>query len=220
MDAVFWLAIGKVIWVDALLSGDNALVIAMACDKLPSHQKKLGLIFGAMAAVLMRIMFTGVISQLMEIPYLRAVGAATLAVVAVKMCVPDDGDTKINASDRLLRAIGTIVMADLVMSLDNMVAVAAVAQGNWVVLAIGLAVSIPMIVAGAAAITYVLTKLPILIWAGAGLLGWIAGDLLRTDTAITWIPPDPSWGMGFLGCCLVICAASIWRNVNGYRKHD
>lgn len=216
MDAIFWLAIGKVIWVDALLSGDNALVIAMACDKLPAHQKKLGLIFGAMAAVLMRIMFTGAISQLMGIPYLRAIGAVTLAVVAVKMCLPDDADAKINASERLLRAIGTIVMADLVMSLDNMVAVAAVAQGNWTILAIGLAISIPMIVAGAAAITYILTKLPILIWAGAGLLGWIAGDLLQSDAIMHWIPQTgPSWTMGLLGCLLVLAVASIWKNLRG-----
>lgn len=215
MDAIFWLAIGKVVWVDALLSGDNAVVIAMACDKLPAHQKRLGLIFGAMAAVLMRIMFTGGISQLMELPYLRAVGAVTLAYVAIKMTIPDDGDAKVHASERLFRAVLTIVMADLVMSLDNMVAVAAVAQGNWIVLAIGLALSIPMIVAGAAAITFILTKFPILIWAGAGLLGWIAGDLLQSDVLFKWVPD--AWAYGPMGCLFVLIAAGLWRRLSYVR---
>jgi len=182
----FWFSIGKVIWIDALLSGDNALVIAMACRNLPARQRTLGMIFGALAAVLMRVACTGIVSQLLEIPYLKLIGAIALVYVAVKMCLPDsEGEELVKSSDKLFRAILIVMTADIVMSVDNMIAVAAVANGNFVILAIGLLVSIPMIVAGAAIITAILNRYGILIWAGAALLGWIAGELFVSDIALT-----------------------------------
>lgn len=202
----FWFQIGKVVWIDALLSGDNALVIAMACRSLPAKQRTLGMIFGALAAVLMRIACTGGVSQLLEFPYLKAIGAIALIYVAVKMCLPDEGETNVRSTDRLLHAIYIVVMADIVMSIDNMVAVAAVAQGNFTILAIGLFISIPMIVAGAAAITYILNEYKILIWAGAALLGWIAGELFKSDAAIPSIT-DYSIIYGFIGACIVLILA-------------
>lgn len=174
----FWLAIGKVFWVDALLSGDNAIVIAVACSGLPKNQRFWGIILGAAAAIITRIAFTGFIAQLMTVPYLREAGALALIYVAVKMCIPDDGEPDMIMASTLYSAIFIIVAADMVMSLDNMIAVAAVAKGSLLILSLGLMISIPMIVLGATALTLVLTKFPVLIWAGAGLLGWIAGGLV------------------------------------------
>lgn len=209
----FWLAIGQVIWIDALLSGDNALVIAMACRGLSPKHKMWGMIFGAGAAVALRILFTGIISQLISLPYLKIAGAIALVFVAAKMVQPDDGDTDVKVSDKLLTAIGIIVMADIVMSLDNMIAVAAVAKGSLVILALGLLISIPMIVSGAAVITLVLNKLPALIWCGAALLGYIAGEMWITDPALG-LHTAPSYYFGVMGSLIVLGTAVIWRTLS------
>jgi YjbE family integral membrane protein len=185
--AAFWLALLKIIWIDILLSGDNAVVIAMACRRLPPRQRLWGMVLGAGAAVLMRTLFTVVIAVLMTLPYLKIVGGIALLYIAVKLLLPEEekaGDGDAEASDRLWRAIRLIVVADIVMSLDNVIAIAAAAGGNVVLLMLGLAISIPLIVAGAALIMSLLDRLPILIWAGAALLGWIAGEVIATDPAV------------------------------------
>src|SRR5438105_8774265 len=181
----FWVAVGKIIWINVLLSGDNALVIALACRGLAPKQRLWGMIFGAAAAVVLRIIFTGIVATLMELPYLKLVGGLALLVIAAKLLVPEQEDEdSVAAAASLWAALQIVVIADIVMSLDNVIAVAAAANGSLPLLILGLAISIPLIVAGAALIMALLTRLPILVWAGAALLGWIAGDVMATDPAV------------------------------------
>jgi YjbE family integral membrane protein len=179
----FWLAVGKIIWINVLLSGDNALVIAMACRGLAPRQRVWGMTIGAGIAVILLIVFTGVVARLMVLPYLKLVGGVALLVIAAKLLVPEDEGDDVTAGTSLWQAIQIVVIADIVMSLDNVIAVAAAANGEIPLLILGLAVSIPMIIAGAALIMLVLDRFPILIWLGAILLGWIAGDVIATDPA-------------------------------------
>jgi YjbE family integral membrane protein len=181
----FWLAVGKIIWINILLSGDNALVIAMACRGLQPKQRLWGMILGAAAAVILRIIFTGIVATLMELPYLKLVGGLALIVIAAKLLVPEQEDEDgVQSASHLWAAVQIVVVADIVMSLDNVIAVAAAANGSVPLLILGLAISVPLIVAGAALIMALLTRLPLLVWAGAALLGWIAGDVIATDPAV------------------------------------
>jgi YjbE family integral membrane protein len=179
----FWLAVGKIIWINVLLSGDNALVIAMACRGLAPRQRVWGMTIGAGIAVILLIVFTGIVARLMVLPYLKLVGGLALLWIAAKLLVPEDEGDDVTAGTSLWHAIQIVVIADIVMSLDNVIAVAAAANGEIPLLILGLAVSIPMIIAGAALIMLVLDRFPILIWLGAILLGWIAGDVIATDPA-------------------------------------
>jgi YjbE family integral membrane protein len=180
----FWLAVGKIIWINVLLSGDNALVIAMACRGLAPRQRLWGMVIGAGIAVVLLIAFTGIVAKLMVLPYLKLVGGLALLVIAAKLLVPEEEGDEVTAGTSLWHAIRIVVIADIVMSLDNVIAVAAAANGQLSLLILGLAVSIPMIVAGAALIMMVLDRFPILVWLGATLLGWIAGDVIESDPAV------------------------------------
>jgi YjbE family integral membrane protein len=180
----FWLAVGKIIWINILLSGDNALVIAMACRGLQGRQRLWGMVIGAGIAVVLLIAFTGIVARLMVLPYLKLVGGIALLVIAAKLLVPEDEGDAVTAGTSLWHAIRIVVIADIVMSLDNVIAVAAAANGQLELLILGLAISIPMIVAGAALIMLVLDRFPILVWLGATLLGWIAGEVIATDPAV------------------------------------
>jgi YjbE family integral membrane protein len=180
----YWLSVLKIIWIDILLSGDNALVIALACRNLPEQQRKWGMILGAGAAVTLRVVFATIIVVLMTIPYLKLVGGLALLVIAAKLLVPDHEDENVDAASNLWQAVRLIVVADVVMSLDNVIAIAAAADGSVSLLIFGLIVSIPLIIAGAALIMAVLDRLPVLVWAGAALLGWIAGHVIATDIAV------------------------------------
>ena len=181
----FWIAVGKIIWINILLSGDNALVIALACRGLSPRHRLWGMIFGAGAAVMLRIIFTGIVASLMELPYLKLVGGLALIVIAAKLLVPENEDEDdVESASHLWQAIQIVVVADIVMSLDNVIAVAAAANGSVPLLILGLAISVPLIVAGAALIMALLAKLPVLVWAGAALLGWIAGEVIATDPGV------------------------------------
>ena len=181
----FWVALGKIIWINVLLSGDNALVIALACRGLEPRHRLWGMILGAGAAVFLRIIFTGIVATLMELPFLKLVGGLALIVIAAKLLVPEREDEEgVESASHLWAAVQIVVIADIVMSLDNVIAVAAAANGSVPLLVLGLAISVPLIVGGAALIMAVLNRLPILVWAGAALLGWIAGDVIATDPAI------------------------------------
>jgi YjbE family integral membrane protein len=180
----FWLAVGEIIWINVLLSGDNALVIAMACRGLAPRQRLWGMTIGAGIAVVLRISFTGIIATLMGLPYLKLVGGLALLLIAAKLLVPDENGGDVTAATSLWHAIRIVVIADIIMSLDNVIAVAAAANGEIALLVLGLAISIPMIIAGAGLIMLVLDRFPVLIWLGATLLGWIAGDVIETDPAI------------------------------------
>jgi YjbE family integral membrane protein len=181
----FWVAVGKIIWINVLLSGDNALVIALACRGLEPRQRLWGMILGAGAAVVLRIIFTGIVATLMELPYLKLVGGLALIVIAAKLLVPEqEEEDGVKAASHLWAAVQIVVVADIVMSLDNVIAVAAAANGSVPLLILGLAISVPLIVAGAALIMALLTRLPVLVWLGAALLGWVAGEVIATDPAI------------------------------------
>lgn len=181
-----WLALLQIIWINILLSGDNAVVIAMACRQLPERSRRWGIIMGAAVAVGLRVLFTGIVATLMALPWLKLVGALALLWIAVDLALPREEDTDpIHASDSLWRAVGTVAVADIVMSLDNVVAVAAVADGNWLLLGLGLVLSIPLIIAGSSLVMTIIDRLPLLVWAGAALLGWVAGEMLVSDAAVT-----------------------------------
>ncbi|WP_406856481.1 TerC family protein [Alsobacter sp. KACC 23698] len=177
------LAILEVVWVNILLSGDNAVVIALACRGLPARQRRAGLVLGAGVAVLLRIVFTVIVAKLLSTPFLRILGSILLLWVAVKLITEDEeaDDDAVKASERLLSAIWTIAVADMVMSLDNVLAIAAIAKDNMALMALGLVISIPLIVAGATLIMALLARFPLMVWAGAGLLGWVAGEMLDSD---------------------------------------
>src|ERR1700726_1037318 len=180
----FWLAVGKIIWINVLFSGDNALVIALACRGLHPRQRLWGMTIGAGIAVILLIVFTGIVATLMVLPYLKLVGGVALLAIAAKLLVPEGGGDDVTEGTSLWHAVRIVVIADIIMSLDNVIAVAAAANGQLPLLILGLAISIPMIIAGAALIMMILDRFPILVWLGATLLGWIAGDVIETDPAI------------------------------------
>jgi YjbE family integral membrane protein len=174
----------EIIWVNIILSGDNAVVIAMACRSLPPAQRRTGMVLGAGVAVGLRVIFTILVATLLSTPFLKIIGSLLLLWVAVKLITGEDEGNEIAASERLMHAVRTIAIADAVMSLDNVLAIAAVAQGSTALMVLGLAISIPLIVAGATLIMALLERLPILVWAGAALLGWIAGEMLISDPSL------------------------------------
>jgi YjbE family integral membrane protein len=172
----------QIIWINIILSGDNAVVIALACRGLPENKQRSGMIIGALVAIGMRIVFTLAVATLLSTPFLKIIGGCLLLWIAVKLVRgEEEGGDGIEPSDRLFHAVKTIAIADMVMSLDNVLAIAAVAKDSTALLMIGLAISIPMIIAGGALIMRLLARFPILVWAGAGLLGWVAGEMLITD---------------------------------------
>lgn len=188
----FWLAVLQIIWIDILLSGDNAVVIALACRKLPPQQRLWGVVLGTMVAITLRIVFAMVVTTLMKVAYLKLVGGALLLWIAVKLLGPEeDGKSgEVQPVDNLWRAIRIIAIADIVMSLDNVIAIAAVAERfepphDFLLLMFGLAVSIPLIMTGAGIVLALLDRFPIIVWAGAALLGWIAGEIIAKDPLFT-----------------------------------
>jgi YjbE family integral membrane protein len=173
----------QIIWINIILSGDNAVVIALACRGLPPERQRVGMIAGAGVAVGLRIIFTLLVASLLSTPFLKMAGSLLLLWIAVKLLVEDEEEAegKIAVSDRLWHAIRTIAIADAVMSLDNVLAIAAVAQGSWFLLILGLAISIPLVIVGASLIMTLIERFPIFVWLGAGLLGWVAGEMLISD---------------------------------------
>jgi YjbE family integral membrane protein len=182
----FWASVVEIIWINVLLSGDNALVIALACRALPRRQRVVGMVLGAAAAVILRVVFASIVAKLMVIPYLKITGGVALLWIAAKLLVTNDnGNAAATSPSRnLLDAVKAIAIADVVMSLDNVIAVVAAADGNFSLIVFGLGMSIPLIVAGATVIMAVLAYVPAIAWVGAALLGWIAGDVIATDAAV------------------------------------
>jgi YjbE family integral membrane protein len=175
--------IAQIIWINVILSGDNAVVIALACRGLPPHRQRVGMVAGAGVAVGLRIVFTLLVASLLSTPFLKILGSLLLLWIAMKLLVEDEEEAegKIKASDRLWHAIRTIAIADAVMSLDNVLAIAAVAQDSWFLLILGLAISIPLVIVGASLIMALIERFPVFVWLGAGLLGWVAGEMLISD---------------------------------------
>ena len=186
-SAAFWAALGSIILANILLSGDNAVVIAMAARSLPAHQQKKAIFYGSAAAIVLRIVLTLIAVEMLKWPFLKIIGGVLLVYIGVTLLMEDDegGDQGAQQNAGLMTAIRTILIADLVMSLDNVLAVAAAAKGNTPLLVIGLAVSIPLIVFGSTLLLKVMQRLPIIITLGAALLGFLAGEMLLTDPALT-----------------------------------
>jgi YjbE family integral membrane protein len=187
--AQFWVAALEIIVINILLSGDNAVVIALACRNLPQAQRTLGIVWGVVGAVVLRIVLTAFAVSLLQLPYLQLIGAALLVWIGIKLIAEDGADDHdVHAHSRLLGAVKTVIIADLVMSLDNVIGVASAAKGSMVLLVFGLVVSIPLVVLGSQFIMKLIERFPILVIAGGGLLGYLAGEIAIDDTAVkAWI---------------------------------
>ena len=181
---VFWLALFQIILINIVLSGDNAVVIALACRSLPAKQQKKAIIFGSVGAIVLRVILTFFAVYLLTLPYLKLVGAALLLWIGIGLLKGDDEDEDIEGNSGLIAAVKTIIVADLVMSLDNVIGVAAAAKGDLLLLVLGLVISIPLIIFGSTVILKLMTRFPIIITAGAGLLGWVAGEMAISDPSV------------------------------------
>ena len=222
MTPEFWIAVGQIILIDILLGGDNAVVIALACRKLPEAQRRLGILYGTAGAILLRVILIFFALTLLAIPFLKIVGALLLVWIGVKLLAPDEDDEhgNIQSSDRLWAAVKTVIVADLVMSIDNVIAIAGAAEGaggdhKMPLVVFGLLVSIPIIVWGSQLVIKLMDRFPAIITVGGMLLGWIAGTMLVSDPALAnadvlpWMPKlDQSdmirYAMGVAGAVLVL----------------
>jgi YjbE family integral membrane protein len=238
----FWAAVAQIVWIDIALSGDNAVVIAMACRGLPARQRRQGMLIGAGAAAALLIVFTITVSALMALPYVRPISACALIWIAIKLVGPAEHDAAGTppAAESVWRAMRIVVVADLIMGLDNALAVAAVANGRYVLLGLGLAISIPIVFAGSAIILALIERFPIIVWAGGAVLGWVAGELFVSDpvirmrlNAVALVDFDVNsaslgaarhlahevgltladLGFGLLGALIVMLAGAAWRHL-------
>jgi YjbE family integral membrane protein len=219
-EFAFWKALGAIIWVNLLLSGDNAVVIALAARSLPQRQQGIAVFWGSAAAIVMRVLLTLFAVALLQLPWLKLVGGLLLLWIGVKLLVPEDGDESIQGGDSLLQAIKTILVADLVMSLDNVIAVAAAAEqgpphAKIALLVLGLAISIPIVIFGSTVMLRMMERFPVIITLGGALLGYIAGEIMATDPAIRdWVAANAAWlvqykAAGAAGAALVV-GLGLW----------
>ncbi|KDB51404.1 integral membrane protein TerC [Sphaerotilus natans subsp. natans DSM 6575] len=224
----FWLAVGQIIMIDILLGGDNAVVIALACRKLPEAQRRAGILWGTAGAIGLRVVLIFFALTLLALPYLKLVGAALLLWIGIKLLMPEDeGDHDIQASDKLWAAVKTVIVADFVMSLDNVIAIAGAAEGasdghQMPLVIFGLLVSIPIIVWGSQLVIKLMDRFPVVIVVGGMLLGWIAGTMAVTDPAIVGYIAAPAaegakpeasaairYGAGIAGALLVLAVGKM-----------
>lgn len=183
--ADFWIGLVKIVWINIILSGDNAVVIAMAARSLPPQQQQKAVLFGSGAAVVLRIVLTVVAAKLLALPYLQILGGALLLWIGVQLLGDEEDDNgEEKAYGSMLAAVRTILLADLVMSLDNVIAVAAAAQGSMVLLMLGLAISIPLVIFGSTLMIKLMERFPIIIMLGAALIGWVGGETIAGDVAL------------------------------------
>ncbi len=216
MDTSLFLQALEIVWVNILLSGDNAVVIALACRSLPDSQRSKAVMLGAGAAVALRIIFTLMTTALMGLPWVKLVGGVVLLWIAIKLLVPEDEDPDVAAHSSLWRAVQTVAIADVVMSLDNVIAIAAVAKGNWPLIIFGLVVSIPLVIFGSQLIMKIMNRFPAVVWLGAALLGYVAAEIMIEDTAVAGLFAGAyaHWIAEALGVFIVLFVGFILR-----RKH-
>lgn len=222
LTAHFWVAVGQIIMIDILLGGDNAVVIALACRSLPPHQRTKGIIWGTAGAIILRVILIAFALALLAIPFLKVVGALLLVWIGVKLIAPheEDGHANIQSSDKLWSAVKTVIVADLVMSIDNVIAIAGAAQGagekhQMALVIFGLLVSIPIIVWGSQLVLKLMDRFPIIITVGGMLLGWIAGTMAHTDPAVVnYLPQGKLWhyGLGVVGALLVLAIGKFLQS--------
>jgi YjbE family integral membrane protein len=221
LTAHFWVAVGQIIMIDILLGGDNAVVIALACRKLPQHQRLKGILWGTAGAIILRVVLIAFALTLLQVPYLKLVGAALLLWIGVKLMVPQDDDAHsgIEGSDKLWAAVKTVIVADLVMSVDNVIAIAGAATGagsqhQLPLVIFGLLVSIPVIIWGSQLVLKLMDRFPMIITVGAMLLGWIAGTMAQSDPAVKdWVPQTSAWqyGLGAIGAAAVFLMGAAFK---------
>ncbi|MCM2337776.1 MAG: TerC family protein [Lysobacter sp.] len=211
LDSAFLLAVAQIIMIDILLGGDNAVVIALACRKLPEHQRAKGIFWGVAGAICVRIVLIFFALQLLALPYLKLVGAVLLLWIGIKLLIPedDDGHAGLSASDTLFGAVRTVIVADVVMSIDNVIAVAGAAKGDLGLVVFGILISVPIIVWGSKFVLKLMDRFPLVITLGAALLGWIAGQMAVSDVVVTGHFGDalPGWSKhaaSALGAVLVV----------------
>jgi len=223
-SAVFWVAVGQIILIDIVLSGDNAVVIALACRNLSPEQRKTGIFWGVAGAVSLRVVLTVFAALVMNLPWLKFVGGLLLVWIAVKLMLPEDEEGHdIESSANLWGAVKTIVVADFVMSLDNVIAVAGAAHGSLVLLLFGLAVSIPLIVWSSQLILHWMERFPSIVLFGAGLLGYVAGQMIFTDPEVLALLPNlPEWSAKVAGAvgALVVVATGRWLEQRILARQD
>ena len=215
-----WGAVGQIIMIDILLGGDNAVVIAMACRNLPANQRSKGILWGTAGAIALRVLLIIFAVMLLDLPGLKIAGGLLLLWIGAKLLLPDDGDHEnIEGSSRLLGAIKTIIVADLVMSFDNVIAIAGAAQQaheahQTLLVIFGLLVSVPFIVGGAQLVMKLSDRFSVVIYFGAGLLGWIAGGMTMSDAFIAQRWPEYSFAYHYpvavAGAILVIVIGHFW----------
>ncbi len=193
-NADFWIGLMRIIWINIILSGDNAVVIALAARSLPEHQQRQAILFGSGAAVVLRIALTVVAAALLELSYLQIIGGLLLLYIGAQL-LSEDGDEDEGEVEKasLFAAIRTILIADIVMSLDNVIAVAAAAKGNMTLLILGLAISIPMVIFGSAIMIKLMTRFPIIVTFGACLIGWVGGETIASDVALREFSAENPW---------------------------
>ena len=205
--ALVW-RIVEIIWINLLLSGDNAILIALACRGLVAEQRRWGVFLGVLGGLALRVVLTLGIAQVMSVPLLKVVGGLLLLVVAIKLLDDEANDSHIAAKNDLRSAIVAIIAADIVMSLDNVIAIAAAAHGSMFLIIFGLALSAPIVIFGAGFLLRLLERFPPLVWAGAGLLGWVAGEMIADDPSSELLGlldhEKLQIGLPVLGCALVL----------------
>ena len=190
----FWVTLGQIMMINIMLSGDNAVVIAMASRALPARQQKQAILFGSFGAIVLRVILTFFAVLLLALPWLKLIGAALLGYIGIKMLVPDDAEAELDGHTQLWAAIKTIIVADFIMSLDNVLGVAAAAKGSLLLLVLGLAISIPLIIYGSTLILKLMNRWPMIITLGGGILGWVAGEMAVTDPVISpWVDSEAHW---------------------------
>ncbi|WP_035383716.1 TerC family protein [Ferriphaselus sp. R-1] len=191
----FWVDVFKIIMIDVLLSGDNAVVIALACRNLPPEQRKQGVLYGVLGAIGLRVVLTFFAVGLLSLPYLKLAGALMLLWIGVKLILPEDehGEGSVKAEASLMGAVKTIIVADFIMSLDNVLGVAAAAHGNTMLLVFGLLISIPLIAWSSQLVLKLIDRFPIIIYMGGGLLGYVAGEMLVSDETLHTVLASAAW---------------------------
>ena len=217
----FWIGLVKIIWINIILSGDNAVVIALAARALPPHQQRMAVLWGSGAAVVMRIALTVVAVQLLALPYLQIIGGLLLLWIGVQLLGDeDDGEGEAKETGTLMAAIRTILIADLVMSLDNVIAVAAAAKGSTTLLILGLAISIPLVIFGSTLMIKLMERFPIIVVLGAGLIGWVGGETMISDAILREVVAEEPWlhyAAAAAGTALVI---GLGRMLQARSRHE
>jgi YjbE family integral membrane protein len=209
----FWIGLLKIIWINIILSGDNAVVIALAARTLPPQQQRKAIIWGTAAAVALRVALTVVAAKLLEFPYLQIVGGLLLLWIGVQLLGDEDDEPGMEKHHgSLLSAIRTILIADLIMSLDNVIGVAAAANGNIPLLVIGLAIAIPIVIFGSTLMIKIMDRFPVIVTIGAGLIGWVAGEAIASDKVLRpWFPEHSVsfYGAAVLGAAFVVLVGKL-----------